>query len=247
MKKLLKDLMVPFCLVFCLACLVIRSYNEPTAINTFVENNPEKVTLIIDAGHGGTDGGAVSISGKPESEINLAIAQKVDALASFFGVNTIMTRDTDTIDYPDSADTIRAKKIFDQKSRVELITRTPHAVLLSIHQNKYSDKSASGAQFFSNPDTLSVDFAAKTEAKMHEFFPNLKIRASKTISNDIYLFKNISCPAIMAECGFLSNPAEDLLLSDNFYRTEISVALLAGFLDYETTLNEHYFGGAYEN
>ncbi len=245
MKKLLKNMIIPFCLVFCLVCLVIREYNN-ISVNTFAEKK-RTLTLVIDAGHGGTDGGAVSVSGKTESKINLAIAQKLDALAGFFGVTTIMTRSTEEIDYPESCDTIRAKKVYDQKSRVSLINETPGAVLVSIHQNNYTVKSASGAQIFYKSNTISADFASATEEKFENFFPNMKIRASKTIADDIYLFKNISCPAIMAECGFLSNPAEDLLLADDAYRMKLALTLMTGYLDYERELNEYYFGGIYEN
>ena len=103
-------------------------------------------TLILDAGHGGEDGGAVSLSGVPESGINLSIVLKVDQLAGLYGVRTKLTRDTDTSIADSSAKTLREKKRSDLYNRAALVNETPGAVLLSVHQNNHSAKSASGAQ-----------------------------------------------------------------------------------------------------
>ena len=105
-------------------------------------------TLIIDPGHGGEDGGAVSVTGTRESAINLAIAERSAALAAFMGEEPVMTRESEELDYPPEAATTRARKVFDQKRRAELINAAPDAVLISIHQNKYMSASPKGAQAF---------------------------------------------------------------------------------------------------
>ena len=128
--KLLKGigLLILFVPVF----LILHQTFYQKEIPVFSESGP--AILIIDAGHGGTDGGAVSENGTKESEINLAIAQKMDALARLVGVETIMTRNSEELDYPDEADTIRKKKVYDQKQQVEQINKTQNAVLISVHQ-----------------------------------------------------------------------------------------------------------------
>ena len=114
-------------------------------------------TLILDAGHGGEDGGAVSLSGVPESGINLSIVLKVDQLAGLYGVRTKLTRDTDTSIADSSAKTLREKKRSDLYNRAALVNETPGAVLLSVHQNNHSAKSASGAQVMELFQQLHAD------------------------------------------------------------------------------------------
>ena len=116
-------------------------------------------TLILDAGHGGEDGGAVSLSGVPESGINLSIVLKVDQLAGLYGVRTKLTRDTDTSIADSSAKTLREKKRSDLYNRAALVNETEGAVLLSVHQNNHSAKSASGAQVFFHDDGESILWA----------------------------------------------------------------------------------------
>ena len=100
--------------------------------------------LVIDAGHGGEDGGATSQTGLIESGVNLDIAKRLESLAGFFGIKTAMTRESETIEYPASAKTVRERKAFDQKSRIALINSFENAVLISIHQNKYTDPRSRG-------------------------------------------------------------------------------------------------------
>ena len=96
-------------------------------------------TIVVDAGHGGEDGGATSVSGVLESQTNLEIARRADAFLMLLGFRTVMVRDSDTAIYDASAATLREKKISDLRNRVQLVNGTPNAVLLSIHQNTYSD------------------------------------------------------------------------------------------------------------
>ena len=107
-----------------------------------------EVTLVIDAGHGGFDGGAVGADGTAEQDINLSIAKRVQVLANFFGVPTAMTRpDENALDY-DPSRTVRENKIADIKAREKLVNSIPSPVFLSIHLNKFSDAQYHGAQVF---------------------------------------------------------------------------------------------------
>ena len=115
------------------------------------EGIPETPVIVIDAGHGGEDGGAVAADGTVESGINLAIAQDLDALLRFLGCETRMTRTEDAAIYSDGARTLREKKASDLKNRVALVNETPNAVLLSIHQTAFRPRGASTARRRSTP------------------------------------------------------------------------------------------------
>ena len=104
-----------------------------------VDEGFEGVGGLAEGGHGGEDGGAVSVTGKKESEINLEIGLRCEELAAFFGIETVMTRDSELIEYPAELSTTHSRKVWDQKSRVSLINSTENAVLVSIHQNYFTE------------------------------------------------------------------------------------------------------------
>jgi N-acetylmuramoyl-L-alanine amidase len=193
-------------------------------------------TLIIDAGHGGDDGGAVSKNGTVESELNLDIAQRVDALAAFFGVRAVMTRETREIEYSEAATTLRARKTEDQKARLALINATPNAVLISIHQNKYPQPGPFGAQVLYAPTEGSEAFGRVMQEMLVASLPAGNRRAAVRVQETIYLMNNISCPALLVECGFLSNPAEEALLNTERYRLRLAAVIAAGYLQERETL-----------
>ena len=187
-------------------------------------------TLILDAGHGGEDGGAVSLSGVPESGINLSIVLKVDQLAGLCGVRTKLTRDTDTSIADSSAKTLREKKRSDLYNRAALVNETPGAVLLSVHQNNHSAKSASGAQVFFHDDSESVLWAQHTQHLLRETLGTDPKREATRIAKKVYLMNHINCRAILVECGFLSNPREDQLLQQEDYQTKLAMVLMSAYL-----------------
>jgi N-acetylmuramoyl-L-alanine amidase len=207
------------------------------SVSAFQRSSP--IRVIIDAGHGGADGGAVGAGGTIESEINLSIALKTESTLAFLGYNPIMTRRTSEIDYPDRAETLRQKKNSDQKARVELINSTPNAVLISIHQNKYTSPAPSGAQTLFNTNYDSDRLAECLQNALKSAIGLENVREMRQISPDIYLMRSVSCPAALVECGFLSNPTEEAMLNDDRYQTVLAAALAAGFTQYQ-------FGEQYE-
>ena len=188
-------------------------------------------TLIIDAGHGGLDGGTVSPWGEPESDINLKIALHLRDLCALYGVAHVMTRDSADIEYPPSAGTISAKKAFDTKSRLELIGSVPDGLLLSIHQNHYSDPSPRGAQALYGAGEESKAFGELLQGNFLSLWQGNKRTASR-IPDTIYLMREADCTAVLVECGFLSNPEEAQLLSTDTYRLKISAVLLGSYLQF---------------
>lgn len=190
-------------------------------------------TLIIDPGHGGEDGGAVSITGTYESSINLSIALKLRDIAGLYGVPTVMTRQSENIEYPDGAETVKARKRADQDARIELINSVQNSILISIHQNKYTDSKPFGAQMLYAPTEGSVELAEAMQEAAITYLNKDNYRSAVQISDSIYLFKNITCTAVMAECGFLSNPEEAAMLDTEAYRLKIAAVIASAFLNFQ--------------
>ena len=202
----------------------------------------EQLLLIIDPGHGGADGGAVSITGVHESEINLAIGLRLEALAALYGIPTEMTRRTAELDYPESATTIRAKKVADTRARVELINSASNAVVVSIHQNTYDGPGASGPQVLFADTEGSEAFAEQMQAALTAGLSLERPRSPTRVPSGVYVMNHITPPAILVECGFLSNPEEEALLRAEAYQLRLAAILLAGYIQSTDLLEMIYFG-----
>lgn len=204
-------------------------------VQTFSPGIGQGRLLIIDPGHGGEDGGAVSASGVPESGINLAIALKCDQLAGLFGQPVQLLRQDETSLASPDAETLRQKKRSDLEKRVELINCASDAIVLSIHQNYFQSSSYSGAQVFYRPDEESHLWALQVQNQLREQLDPSNQRQAKEIPKEIYLMSHIDCPAILVECGFLSNPEEDRLLQTEAYQCRMAVTILGACLGYFAT------------
>ena len=167
-------------------------------------------TIVIDAGHGGIDGGATSCTGVLESAINLQIALRLNDLLHLLGYDTVMIRTTDTSVYTEGS-TIAAQKVSDLKQRVRIVNETPGAILISIHQNTFQGSGIHGAQVFYAATAGSHDFAQLLQSKL---YPNRSCKAA----GSIYLLQHIRAPGVLIECGFLSNPEEEARLRSEAYQ-----------------------------
>ncbi len=194
--------------------------------------------LIIDAGHGGEDGGAVSLSGVSESTINLAIARRMDLLLGLYGVPVHMLRNEDISLHSSDANTIRQKKVSDLHNRVEAINSIEQAILISIHQNSFPEPKYSGAQVFFAPTEGSQLFAEYTQEVLRVCLDKGNSRVASKIPDSVYLMNHISCPAILVECGFLSNPAEDQLLQTPEYQLMLASCIVGSYLQYQQMIRE---------
>lgn len=196
-------------------------------------------TIIIDAGHGGEDGGAVSCTGARESDINLDIACRLRDLLHLLGLRTRMIRTTDISVYT-AGTTLAQKKVSDLRQRVRIINETEDPILISIHQNTFSDPRYSGAQTFHNGAGESEALAKSLqEAFCALLNPGSKRQVKK--ADGIYMMENIRCTAVLAECGFLSNPAEEAQLRSENYQRKIAALIactVGNFLDGQT--NDRY-------
>ncbi len=194
-------------------------------------NAPE--TLVIDAGHGGFDGGAVGADGVSEQHINLRIAQHTEALAVFFGIPAVMTRpDENALGFVDGR-AIRENKVADIHERQRIAEQTENPVFLSIHLNKFEQPQYHGAQvFYSRNNPRSKELAETLQATLAEGIDPENNRRAKQAVNTIYLMKKLECPAVIVECGFLSNPAEAERLQQEEYQKQLAVCIISGYLRY---------------
>jgi len=186
---------------------------------------------VIDPGHGGEDGGAVSGTGVVESNINLQVSMKLKYLFCLFGIDPVMVRETDISLHSRSADTLREKKVSDLKNRVALINAVDNALLISIHQNSFPESRYSGAHVFYSCDE-SKPFAEILQKRIRDVIDPGNHREAKKVPSTVYLMKNVSCPAILVECGFLTNPRELSLLQDPKYQTKLSSVIVSVFFDF---------------
>lgn len=203
------------------------------AVTAFSENSAARSTVIIDAGHGGVDGGAVSCTGVYESNINLEIALSLDDLMHLLGIRTIMIRDTDRSVYTEG-NTIAAKKVSDIKERLRIVNSTPNALFVSIHQNNFSDARYSGTQVFYNAQTGSKTLAEKLQTAFREKLNPANKRQVKK-SSGVYLMEHINCTGVLVECGFLSNHAEEAKLRDSTYQKQMCCVIAATVGQYLNT------------
>ena len=215
-----------FC-VATMALVLLCSWWGSRAVSVISETLPfeRKHCIVIDPGHGGEDGGATSCTGRMESEYNLAISRRLDDLLHFLGYRTRMTRTSDVSIYT-TGDTIAQKKVSDLKERVRIVNEVNNALLVSIHQNQFSDSRYSGAQVFYAKTDGSKELGQQLQTKLVEALNPSSNRKSKPIKG-VYLMERINCTGILVECGFLSNPREEARLRDSEYQKKLCCVMAA--------------------
>ncbi|WP_294908070.1 N-acetylmuramoyl-L-alanine amidase [uncultured Ruminococcus sp.] len=192
-------------------------------------------TIVIDAGHGGEDGGAVSDSGVLEKDINLSIANDTSALFYMLGFDVTQTRTTD-IALDNGEDTIRKRKVSDMKKRLEIFNSSEENTVISIHQNKFSESKYHGTQIFYSPNNpKSKQLADSIKYSVKGLLQPDNERECKKADSGIYLLKNTNNPAVIVECGFISNGEECKNLLDSQYQKQMAYSITAGFLIYYNT------------
>lgn len=228
MKKIFALVILLTVLGIGLAALLLVS--QPAAVKAYVPARFAECTLVIDAGHGGEDGGAVSISGVPESVLNLAVAKRLDAILGFCGVPSVMLRSEDVMLSDPGGKTMRERKVSDLHNRAKAVEGVENAVLISVHQNSFTDSRYSGAQVFYAPTADSQGFAGRTQELLRVTLSPGNDRKAKPIPQTVYLMNHIGCKAILVECGFLTNPSEDRLLQTPDYQLKLAATLAGAYL-----------------
>jgi N-acetylmuramoyl-L-alanine amidase len=189
-------------------------------------------TLVIDPGHGGIDGGAVAVDGSKESDINLAIALKLRALAEFYGLENIMTRQDDST----MSATENYSEHNDLVNRTEVVNATTNPVLISIHQNCYPTGQPSGPQVLYSSSTESESLGKLTQKNLITILYPDNRRVAEPATDKLYMLSHVTCPAILVECGFVSNFSDMSKLNDANYQTSLSTVLMASYLQYKSGL-----------
>lgn len=223
--KLAKKLAPLYLLVMAVILSAVFLADRAVIAMADAELERERLVYIIDAGHGGIDGGATSCTGVLESQLNLEIALRLDDLMHLLGRKTLMIRTTDKSIYT-SGQTIAAQKVSDLKERVRIVNETDNAVLVSIHQNIFSDEKYAGAQvFYANNDESRL-LAGKLQTNLIQSLNPGSHRKSKR-ADGVYLMEHITRPGILVECGFLSNIEEEANLRSSDYQKRLCAVIAA--------------------
>jgi N-acetylmuramoyl-L-alanine amidase len=233
--NLKKTLFFTICIIMLASFFILMiSAASNIALNTSLDTVAAKSNpvVIIDSGHGGEDGGAVNDDGVLEKDINLLISRDTADLLMFLGFDTQQTR-TDDSDLSDGEDTTRMRKVSDMKKRLEIFNSSENNVIISIHQNKFTQSKYNGTQLFYSPNNEgSSKLAESIKYSVKNLLQPSNERECKQADSGIYLLKNTTNPAVIVECGFISNPEECAKLLDNTYQKQMSFSIVMGFLDY---------------
>ena len=216
--------------VICIIAAFGYVKTEFIGVNTLPDTTP---TVIIDAGHGGFDGGATASDGTVEKDINLQIALKTAQLLRFNGFDVIMTRSEDTGTEDDESVAIAKRKKSDLTNRLQIMKDNPDAVFVSIHLNKFTTSAANGAQvFYTKNRKEALCLAQSLQKSIKTLLQPQNDRVVKQGTNSTFLLKNAVVPTVIVECGFLSNKAELEKLKSEDYQSQMAFAVVCGITDY---------------
>ena len=220
-------------LVFIIVFFLVISLNMVSISTVSVLQNCSDV-VIVDAGHGGEDGGTQSSAGVLEKDINLDISKKLGNMLGLMGYTVVYTRIDDTLHYGADAVKQRQKKVSDIHYRMNMMKAYSEALFLSIHQNHYNESKYYGAQvFYSKNNAHSKTLAESIQTNIRELIQPENSRRIKASGTDVYLLYNAENTAVMVECGFLSNAGEALLLNDSDYQKKLTLAIAAGVEEFQ--------------
>lgn len=217
-----------------LGAILTKFIDRRDSSSTASSNGSIKSTLIIDAGHGGEDAGAVADDGTVEKDLNLEIATLIKAFCDLNGTQAVMTRTDDRLlydHYKELDDYTGHKKLYDLKNRVRIAQEYENAIFVSIHMNKFPQKKYSGAQvYFSKNNRKSEMLARGIQGSARMYLNPSSNRQVKMADSAIYVLNALDCPAVLVECGFLSNDAELGLLKSDEYQARLALVIFSSVL-----------------
>lgn len=219
--------------IFLFVFLVFNAFEKVADEAVSTEVSEKELIVVIDAGHGGEDSGAVANS-VLEKDINLEIALKLRDMLKASGIEVKMIRESDVSIYDTASGTIRERKVSDLKNRVEIVNNNKKNILVSIHQNKFEQSKYSGAQmFYSTNNDKSQILAENIRKSITGLIQPENKRELKKGESDIYLLNKATVPAVIVECGFISNEEEAKNLSNEEYQSKMAFAIYCGILEYK--------------
>lgn len=231
-RKALKFIkLISVILLLAIGICTISDILERKFVSTSSEANVGKV-IIIDAGHGGEDSGAIGVTGVLEKDLNLSIALQLCEALKQKGYTVILTRTEDKMLYLPEENIKGMRKISDLKNRCKLTENFKDCILISIHMNSYGSSKYSGLQVYYQEDNdESKLLASKIQNSVRESLQQENNRQIKS-GRSLYLLENTKCPSVIVECGFLSNENECKKLSEKEYQKELSFSIIYGIIEY---------------
>ena len=237
MKKIQNVVCAALICVFALVWFFSKDVSVTVPASADAGENVNKKVIVLDAGHGGIDGGCVSVNGVAEKGINLSIVQTLRDCFDILGFDVVCTREDDRSIHDSGVEGIGKQKLSDMKNRLDIINRYDDALVLSVHQNQFVDERYSGAQRFYAKD--NDDSRRLAECMKKQFVallqPNNE-RETKPVGKEIYLIHNAKSPSVLVECGFLSNHDEAKLLESADYQKKVAFTILTGAQEYLLTM-----------
>ncbi len=228
-----------------LACFVVVFFVGEKESSVNVSTNNDQL-IIIDAGHGGKDGGAVAPDGTEEQYLNLAIALKMNDYLIKKGYKTLLIRDNNNSIHDVNANTIKEQKVSDIRNRLKISESHKNSLFVSVHQNYFTESKYSGTQVFYSPNNPESEILASFVQKsvVKKLQPD-NTRQIKKCDKSVYLMYKTNAVAILAECGFLSNSEELEKLKNEDYQNKMAQAICDGIIDYINNKTQEYSTGAY--
>lgn len=223
---MLQRVVLPFLLVLAVLSGVSAIVSTQTKTDRETVSERSVPTVVLDAGHGGEDGGTVGVNDLLEKDINLDVALRLRDLLTANGIPVVMTRTEDVLLYDRNADYKGRKKSLDLAARRQIAEDTPDCIFVSIHMNSFPDPRYNGLQVWYSPNNPKSKVIADTVQKTAKAVlqPDNE-REIKAATDAIYLLHRLNVPAVLVECGFLSNPAEAEKLATPAYRRDVAFTL----------------------
>ena len=216
--------------VFVSSLVVREIFGEEMFIQASTEINNSKI-VIVDAGHGGEDGGASGVNGVLEKDLNLQMALEIGARFEEEGYAVVYTRTDDRLLYREEENVKGIRKISDLKNRCKIAEMYPDSVFVSVHMNSFGDSKYSGLQvYYSTENEESERIARGIQEQVKSDVQNENNRKAKK-GDGIYILENVSNPAVLVECGFLTNSEECKKLSEKEYQKQLSFSIVCGIIN----------------
>lgn len=192
----------------------------------------ERPVIVLDAGHGGLDSGAVGKNGVLEKDVNLSVTKHLREMLELSGFNVVMTREEDISIYDAGVEGIRNQKLSDMDNRLKIVQSYPDSLFLCIHQNNYTDPKYFGGQMFYNNNNPNNRTLAQIMQNRFALLQDGNDREIKLSGDELFLLKSNKNPSLMIECGFLSNPEEEAKLGTTEYQQQVAFTIYCGVLEY---------------
>ncbi len=236
---------IRFAIIALIACAIILFMglalgglmSKKAESTTTVGKSTANTVFVLDAGHGGEDAGAIANDGTLEKDLNLEITALISALLELNGNSVKMTRDSDTLlydYYDDLEDYTGQKKVYDLKNRLKIAEENEGSIYVGIHMNKFSIPKYKGLQvYYSKNNENSIDIARTIKNNTKSYLQKDNYREIKKADSSIYILDRIEAPAVLIECGFLSNESELALLKAEDYRASLAVTIFSSLIEFD--------------